>query len=206
MIVPSRQQSCFVYEILQVRAGKPGRRSRQHFDVHVRCQGDLARVHLQDTFSPSDVGSWYDNVPIEATRTEQCGIQYVRPVGCGDKNDSLVGLESIHLDQQLVQRLFPFVIAAAEAGAAVTPDCVDFVDKNDARRLLFALNEQIANPRCADADEHFNEIGTTDAEERHPGFARDGASQQRLASSRRPDEQTSFGNSAAEFREFFRIF
>ncbi len=155
---------------------------------------------------PRMSGSWYDNVPIEPPRTEQRGIQYVRPVGCGDKNNSLVGLESIHFHQQLVQRLFPFVIAATEAGAAVTPDGVDFVDKNDARRLLFALNEQIANTRCTDADEHFYEIGTTDGEERDPGFARDGASQQGLASSRRPHEQTSFGNSAAEFREFFRIF
>ena len=36
LVIPSCQQSRFVYEILQVRAGKPGRGSRQHADVHVR--------------------------------------------------------------------------------------------------------------------------------------------------------------------------
>jgi hypothetical protein len=35
LVIPSCQQSRFVYEILQVRAGKPGRGSRQHADVHV---------------------------------------------------------------------------------------------------------------------------------------------------------------------------
>src|ERR671924_885864 len=163
-------------------------------------------MHLQDTFSPSDVRSWYDNVPIEPPWTEQRRIQYVGPVGCSDENDSIVGLESIHLDQQLVQRLFPLVMAATEAGAAVTPDRVDFVDENDARCLLFALNEKVTDSRSSDADEHFYEIRTADTEERHPGFARDGASQQGLASSRGPHEQTPFGNSAAELGEFFRIF
>jgi hypothetical protein len=160
-------------------------------------------MHLQDTFSPSDVRSRYDNVPIEPSWTEQRGIQYVRPVGCGDENDSLVGLESIHLDQQLVQRLFPLVIAATEAGSAVTPDGVDFVDKNDARGLLFALNEKVTDSGSADADEHFYKIGTADTEERDPGFPRDGASQQRLAGSRGSHEQAPFGDSTAESREFF---
>jgi hypothetical protein len=163
-------------------------------------------VHLQDTFSPSDVRSWYYNVPIEPPWTEQRGIQYVRPVGCSDENDSLVGLESIHLDQQLVQRLFALVMAATEACSAVTPNRVDFVDKDDARRLLFALNEKVTDSGSSDADEHFYEIGTADTEERDSGFARDGTSQQGLASSRGPHEQTPFGNSAAKFREFFRIF
>src|SRR5262245_1731119 len=96
-------------------------------------------------------------------------------------------------------------MAATEASAAVTPDGVDFVNKDDARRLPFALKEQITNTRGTDPDEHFYEIGTTDAEERDPGFARDGTRQQRLAGSRGSHEQTPFGNSAAKFREFFRI-
>ncbi len=148
-------------------------------------QRHLPRVHLQDSFAPLDVRSWHDNAADRTARAEQRGIQYVGPIGCGDENDAFVGLEAVHFDQQLVQRLFAFVMAATEAGAAMTPDGVDFVDEDDAGRLLLALNEQIAHTRRADADEHFDEIGTADAEERHPGFARDGTSQQSLAGSRR---------------------
>jgi len=163
-------------------------------------------VHLQDTFSPFDIRPWYYNVPIEPPWTEQRGIQHIRPVGSSDENNSLVGFESIHLDQQLIQRLFPLVIAATEAGSAVTPNRVDFVDKDDARRVLFALNEKVTDSGSPNTDEHFYKIGTADAEERDSRFARDGPSQQGLASSRGPHEQTPFGNSAAKFREFFRIF
>src|SRR5262249_29155211 len=108
--------------------------------------------------------------------------------------------------QQLVQRLFPFVMAATEAGSTVTPNRVDFVDKDDAGRLLFALNEKVTDSGGSDADKHFYEIGTADTEERNPHCARDVASQQALARSRRPHEQTTFGNSAAKSREFFWIF
>src|SRR5215510_8426941 len=95
---------------------------------------------------------------------------------------------------------------ATEAGSAVASDRVDFVDKDDARSFLFALREKVPDSGSSNADEHFYKIGTADTEERDPSFACDGASQQGLAGSRRPHEQTPFGNSAAKSREFFRIF
>src|SRR5215475_2272472 len=95
---------------------------------------------------------------------------------------------------------------ATEAGSAVTPDRVDFVDKDDARSSLFALHEKVPNSGSSNTDEHFYKIGTADTEERYPGFTRNGTSQEGLAGSRRPHKQTSFGNSAAKLREFFRLF
>ena len=56
-------------------------------------------------------------------------------------------LEAVHLDEQLVQRLLALVVAAAEAGAAVTADGVDLVDEDDAGRVLLALLEQVAHAR-----------------------------------------------------------
>src|SRR5215510_6988596 len=95
---------------------------------------------------------------------------------------------------------------ATEAGSAVASDRVDFVDKDDARSFLFALREKVPDSGSSDTDEHFYKIGTADTEERDPGFTRDGTSQKGLAGSRRPHKQTSFGNSAAKLRKFFRIF
>ena len=60
-------------------------------------------------------------------------------------------------------------------------DGVDFVDEDDAGRLLLGLLEHVAHPRGADADEHLHEVGAGDGEERHLGFAGDGACQERLA-------------------------
>src|ERR1700756_3294987 len=97
-------------------------------------------------------------------------------------------------------------MAAAEAGSTVAPHGVDLVDKDDAGRIFFALNEQIPDTRGADADEHLDKVRTADAEKRHSRFAGNGSSQQGFAGPWGAHQQASFGNSAAKFREFFRIF
>src|SRR5262245_20867018 len=97
-------------------------------------------------------------------------------------------------------------MTATETRSSVTPNRVDFVDKDNARSSLFALHEKVSNTGSSDTDEHFYKIGTADTEERYPGFTRNGTSKKGLAGSRRPHKQTSFGNSAAKLRKFFRIF
>src|SRR4030065_608536 len=54
-------------------------------------------------------------------------------------------LEPVHLDQELVQRLLALVVASAQARAALAADRVDFVDEDDARRMLFRLLEHVAH-------------------------------------------------------------
>src|SRR5207342_292432 len=95
-----------------------------------------------------------NDAPIETTGTEQSGIEHVRTVGRGNENDALIGLEAIHLDEQLVQRLLALVVAAAKARATVPADGVDLVDEDDARGVLLALLEQVADTRRPDAHEH----------------------------------------------------
>ena len=133
------------------------------------------------------------------------GIQHVGAVGRGDQDDALVRFEAVHLDQELVQRLLALVVAAAEAGAAMAADRVDFVDEDDARRILLRLVEHVAHTARADADEHFNEVRARNCEERHIRFACDGASEQRLAGSGRADQQRAARNAPAEPLELLRI-
>ncbi len=84
-------------------------------------------------------------------------------------------------------------------------DRVDLVDEDDAGRVLLALLEHVAHPAGADADEHLDEVGARDGEERHVRFAGDGAREQRLAGARRPDQQHALGDLAAEALELLRV-
>ena len=136
---------------------------------------------------------------------QQRRIEHVGPVGGGDQDHALVGLEAVHLDQELVQRLLALVVAAARAGAAVAADRVDLVHEDDAGRVLLALLEQVAHARGAHADEHLDEVGARDREERHVGLAGDGLGQQRLAGARRADQQHALGDLAAELLELLRV-
>ena len=162
-------------------------------------------MHAQDLFAAANVGTRHHHAAVEAAGAEQRRIEHVRPVGGGDQDDAFVGFEAVHFHQQLVQGLLALVVTTAETGAAMTADGVDFVDEDDAGRILLALLEQVADAAGADADEHLDEIGTGNAEERNIGFAGNGARQQRLAGSRRPDQQHAFGNAPAELLEFLRF-
>ena len=71
--------------------------------------------------------------------------------------------------------------------------------------FLRALLEHVAHAARADADEHFHEVRTADAEERHVRLAGDGLGEQRLAGAGRADHQHALRNAAAELLEFLRV-
>ena len=154
---------------------------------------------------PTTSGIRHHDLAVEAAGAQQRRVEHVGPVGGGDQDDAFVGLEAVHLDQQLVQRLLALVIAAAEAGAAMAADRVDFVDEDDAGRVLLGLLEHVAHAARADADEHLDEVGAGDGEERHVGFAGDGAGEQRLAGAGRADQQHAARDAAAEPLELLRV-
>src|SRR5262249_41445412 len=81
--------------------------------------------------------------PIETAGRLQRRVEHVGPVRGRNQDDALVRLEAVHLDEELVQRLLALVVAAAQAGAAVTADGVDLVDEDDAGRVLLALLEEV---------------------------------------------------------------
>ena len=168
-------------------------------------QRHLADMDFQNLFAADDVGVRHHDLAVEAARAQQRRIEHVGPVGRGDQDDAFVGFEAVHLDEQLVERLLALVVAAAKAGAAMAADGVDLVDEDDAGRVLLRLLEHVAHAAGADADEHFDEVGTGNGEERHVGLAGDGARQQRLAGAGRADQQHAARDPAAEPLEFGRI-
>jgi hypothetical protein len=160
-----------------------------------------ARIFSRPSISGIGTTTWRSKRPGRSS----AGIEHIGPVGGGDDDDALVGLKAVHLDQQLVQRLLALVVRIAEAVAAMAADRVDFVDEDDARRVLLGLFEHVAHAAGADADEHLDEIGAGDGEERHAGLARDGAGQQRLAGAGRADQQRALGDLAAQLGKALRI-
>ena len=95
--------------------------------------------------------------------------------------------------------------AKPEAARARLADGVELVDEDDARGLLLGLLEEIAHARRADADEHLDELGAREEEERHVGLAGHGAGEERLAGARGADEEHALGDAAAEPLVLFGI-
>ena len=184
---------------------KPGRLAGERVDVDALGQRLAARVDLEDLRAALAVRPVDGDLTVEAAGAQQGGIEDVGPVGGRDHDDVVLGLEAVHLHEELVERLLALVVAAAEAGAAMAADRVDLVHEDDAGRVLLGLLEEVAHARGADADEHLDEVRAGDAEERHAGLTRDGAREQRLAGARRAVEQHALRDPRAERLELLRV-
>ncbi len=183
---------------------KPGRTAGQQLQLHVGGQRNASGVDAKNLLAALDVGTRHHHLAIEATGTEQSGIEHVGPVGGGDEDDPLVRLEAVHLHQELVEGLLAFVVAAAEPGATVAAHGIDLVHEDDAGRVLLALFEQIAHARGAHPDEHLHEVGAGDGEEGHVGLAGDGLGQQGLSRARWSHQEDPLGDLAPELLELLR--
>src|SRR6516165_11342425 len=85
-------------------------------------------------------------------------------------------------------------------------DGIDFIDKNNAGRVLLALFEHVTHPAGTDADKHLDKAGAGDREERHVRFAGNSSGKQGLAGAWGPDQQHTLRDLTAEALELLRIF
>ena len=202
---PGAQNRRFVHHVFQVRAGGKGHPLRNVVQIHVRRQLLAAAVHLQNRDPPALVGIVHRHLPVKPARTQQRGVQNIPPVRGRHHDDAFVHRETVHFNQQLVQRLLPFVVAAAEARAAVTSDGVDFVDENNRRGYFLRLFKKVAHATGADADKHFNKVAAADGEEGHARLSGNRLGQQGFARSGRAHQQHALGNPRADFRIVLRV-
>ena len=193
LISPGSQEGCFVEQVAQVGTGEARRLLGDDVEVDILAEGLAFGVDVEDSPAAAQVRPVDGDLPVETARTEKRRVEDIRTVGRSDGDDAFVGTEAIHFDQELVQCLFPFVMTAAKASTALAADGIDFVDEDDAGRILLGLCEQITDTGGTNADEHFDEVGTADAEEGDTGFAGYGTGQEGLAGPRRAEEEHPFG-------------
>ncbi|MCG3119772.1 MAG: hypothetical protein ALAOOOJD_02284 [bacterium] len=203
--VTRRQQRGLIDHAGDVGARKTRRAFGQHVQIDVFGNRDFFGVHFENAFAAAHIRTIHDDLAVKPPRSQQRGIQHIRPVCRRDENHPLIRIEAVHLDKQLIQRLLTLIVAAAQAGTAMPANRVNFVDENDAGRIFFALLEKIPHARSADADKHFDKIRAGHAEKRHPGFTGHRFREQRLARSRRAKQQRALRDFSAEPLEFFRI-
>ncbi len=163
-------------------------------------------MHLQNRPAPGNIRSVEDHLPVESSRPQECGIEHIRAIGGGNHDDVGTAVEAVHLHQDLIQRLLALVVTSAQSGATLATDGIDLIDEHDTGRAFLCLFEEIAHPAGADADEHFHEFGTGNAEERDPRFAGHRTREQSFAGTRWANQQHTPRDSGAERLELIWIF
>ena len=204
LVAASREERGLVHEVHKIGAGHAARQLGDAHKVDVGAERLVLGVHLEDLLASAHIGRIDDDLTVEAAGAQQRRVEHVDAVRRRDQHDGVVLLETVHLDEQLVQRLLAFVVAA-QPGAPLAADGIDLVDEDDGRRRILRLLEKAAHAARAHADEHLDELGAGNAEERDLGFSGDRARKQRLARARRPDEQAAARDLRAELLVLARI-
>ena len=157
-------------------------------------------MHLQNGGTAFQIRQLHRDAPVEPAGTQQSLVQCFRAVGGRQNNYTLAAVKTVHLGEQLVQGLLPFVVAAADAGSIVTAfaNGIDLVDEHDAGGLLRGLLEQVTHSGRAHAHEHLHKFGTGDAEEGHARLTGDRLGQQGFTGTRRAHQQRTLGQGGAD--------
>eukprot|EP00962_Isochrysis_galbana_P028323 scaffold8934_cov94-Isochrysis_galbana.AAC.2 len=199
-LAPRRDERRLVADVGDVGA-REARGQRRHLlgeCFGVAVESDAGQVYPKDLGSSPDVGQVHHDLPVEAARPEERRVEHVGAVGPGQHHHPGRRREPVELDEQLVERVLPLVVAAKAALATRAADGVDLVNEDEAGRVGPGLGEQVAHARRADAHEHLDKVGARDGVEGRLRLTRCGLGQQSLATTGRSDEQRSLWDLGAE--------
>src|SRR5439155_11985113 len=157
-LVARGEQRRFVDQIREIRTGEPGGPRRNDLQIYIWRELDRFGMDAQNLFAAFDVRLVDQHLSIEAAGTKQRRVEHLGPVGRGHDDDALARVETVHLREQLIERLLALFVAADWTLHARLAQRIELVDEDDARRLRFRLLKEIADARSADADEHLDEL------------------------------------------------
>ena len=104
-------------------------------------------MHSQDLLSTAQVGVADGDLPVEAARAQQGGIENVRTVRGRHHDDALRLREAVHLDEQLIERLLALFVGQGRS-AAIAANRIELVDEDDARLVATRIAEQPSHARA----------------------------------------------------------
>ena len=199
------QQRRLVEQICQIGAGEANGHMGELLKLHVLVHRLVLGMHAQDLLAALHIRTVDRDLTVKTTGAQQCRIQDVRTVGRSDQDDRLALLKTVHLDQQLVERLLALVVTAAQASSALTSHGIDLIDEDDRRGLGLGLLKEVTHTAGADTHEHLDKVGTRDAKERNARLAGNGLGQQRFTGARRAHQQNAARDLGTQFAIAVRI-
>ncbi len=144
-----RIDSRLIDHIGQIRAYSTAGCQRYRIQIHTVIHEHVLRMHFQNLHAAFQIRFIHDNSSVKTPRTQQCLIQNLRPVSSTQNQNTLGRIKTVHLRQQLVQRLFPFLVSSAVFGITAAPNGINFIDEYNTRGIFSGFFEQIPHPGSA---------------------------------------------------------
>src|SRR5574344_974682 len=101
------------------------------------------------------------NLSVETSGTKQCLVKNVGTVGGSHDDDTAICAKTVHLCEQLVQRVFTLIITAHRSSFSTsTSNGINLVDEDDAWGFGLGLLEEVTNTARSHTNKHFHEFRT----------------------------------------------
>ena len=134
-----------VHEVRKVGTGESWGTLGYNGKYYIGAKRLLARVYLQDILPVFSIGKVDDHASVETAGAYERRVENIGAVRRRHDDDLFILFETVHLDEYLVQRLFAFVVPAADSRAAHASDGVYFVNKKNRGRGFLCDLERIAH-------------------------------------------------------------
>ena len=144
-------------------------------------------MDAENLLASLDVRSSDCHLSVKSARPQNRRVENIHAVRRRHDDDALIDSETIHLNQELVERLLSLIVTAAHAGTTLSGNRIDLIDKDNTRGIFLGFLKQVADTGCADTDEHFNKIRTGNREERNACLTRHRFGKQGFTGSWRSD-------------------
>mmetsp|Transcript_5696 Transcript_5696/g.8390 ORF Transcript_5696/g.8390 Transcript_5696/m.8390 type:complete len:204 (+) Transcript_5696:1126-1737(+) len=154
-------------------------------------------MYTKDAGTSLEVGKVNGNLTVETSRTEEGVIEDIKTVGSGNGDDSRVAIETVHLNQNLVQGLFTLVVTSSESCTTLTSNGINLINEDDARGVLLGLVKHITHTRSSNSNEHLHEFGTRNGDEWHTGLSSNSLGEEGLTGTRGSVKDNTTRNAAS---------
>lgn len=87
-------------------------------------------MYVEDLPSSLEIRQVDLDYSIKSTRSNECRVKQVLPVGCSHYNNVAISAKSIHFHQDLIESVISLVMGSV-AAASFSPHCVDLINEDD---------------------------------------------------------------------------
>ncbi|KAH3667133.1 hypothetical protein OGAPHI_002782 [Ogataea philodendri] len=188
LAVTRSNQRSLVTAVGDVCSGKSrrhrGQSSLQILKINIVLQLQTAQMNSKDLLTARKLRVVQVDLSVESSWSQQSRVQNVCSVCTGQNNNVVRRGKSIHLDQQLVQRVFSLVVATGSTALGTRlSNGVDLVHENDRRCVFSCSLEQLPNSGSTNTNKHLHKLRARNTVERNTGLSSSRLGQHRLTSS-----------------------
>ena len=155
----SSDERCLITYVSDVGTRESRCLTRQQIHIYRLIQLQRLQVHTEYLLTLVQVGQVYMYLTVKSSCTQQRLVEDIHAVRSSQDDHTRVRTKSVHLREQLVERILALIVATHRGVLATrTAYGIYLVDEDDTGSLLLSLAEEVAHTRRTHTHKHLHEV------------------------------------------------